>query len=314
MNQRLWNIRRMVAPSLVALAVGSAHASEEFINQTYAVGPGGKLIVESDYGSIDVRADAGNEVKIQVRFHKDSWSARKIKRFMEHFEVDFSKNGNDVTVRAEDQEHHTGWFSGSRTPEIQFTISVPKIYNVNLATSGGSIRVGDLEGSAVCETSGGSLHFGNIKGPVDGHTSGGSIQIAECEGTLDVETSGGGITVGSTKGDVRARTSGGSIDISETYGSVQAETSGGSISAKFMKNPLKDCVLETSGGGIGVYGPADLHVDLDAETSGGRVSTDFPVTLTGEIDPQHLVAGINGGGPRLILRTSGGGIRVQKLR
>ncbi len=314
MNQGLRNIRNMVVLSLVALGLGSANAAEEFLNQTYAVAPGGKLTVESDLGSIDVRADAGNEVRIQVRIHKDGWSSRKIKSFMEHFDVDFSKTGNDVTVRAEDQERHTGWFSGSRNPDIQFTISVPKVFSVNLATSGGSIRVGDLEGSAVCETSGGSLHFGNIKGPVDGHTSGGSIQVAGCTGALDVETSGGGITVGSTQGDVRARTSGGSIDISETYGSVQAETSGGSISAKFGKNPLNDCVLETSGGGISVQGPADLHVDLDAETSGGRVSTDFPVTLTGEIDPQHLVAGINGGGPRLFLRTSGGGIRVQKLR
>jgi len=314
MKGRIRNILCTLTPCMIALAAAGAYAAEEFINKTFTVEPGGKLTVESDYGSIDVRADGGSEVRIQVRIHKDSWSSRKIKRFMERFEVDFNKTGNDVTVRAEDREEHTGWFSGSRTPEIQFIISVPKIYHVDLATSGGSIRVGDLEGSAVAETSGGGLHFGNIKGPVDGHTSGGSIEIAGCAGTLDVETSGGGITVGSTQGDVRARTSGGSIDISETYGSVQAETSGGGISATFRKNPIKDCSLETSGGGIKVAGPADLHVDLDAETSGGRVSTDFPVTLTGEIDPQHLVAALNGGGPRLILRTSGGGIRVQKLR
>jgi DUF4097 and DUF4098 domain-containing protein YvlB len=313
MKQRFWKFGFLAAACQFAAMSGGANAAEQVLNQNYAVTPGGKLTVESDNGSIEVRADAGNEVRIQVRIHKDSWSERKIKRFMDHFEVEFNKTGNDVSVLAEDKERHSRWFSGSQTPEIEFVISVPKVFNVNLTTSGGSIRVGDLEGSAECETSGGSLHFGSIKGPVNGNTSGGSIQIAECEGTLDVETSGGGITVGSTRGDVRARTSGGSIDISETYGSVQASTSGGSISAKFRKNPLKDCVLETSGGGIEVYGPDDLHVDLDAETSGGSVSTDYPVTLSGKIDPQHLKVAINGGGPALSLSTSGGGIRVRKI-
>jgi hypothetical protein len=44
------------------------------------------------------------------------------------------------------------------------------------------------------------------------------------------------------------------------------------------------------------------------------VSTDYPVTLSGKIDPQHLTAEINGGGPALTLSTSGGGIQVRKIR
>jgi DUF4097 and DUF4098 domain-containing protein YvlB len=306
--------RMLIVVAIAGSWMVRANAAEESVKRNFNVAPGGRLTVESDNGSINVRAEAGNQVQIEVRFRKDSWSESRIKRFMDHFKVDFSQNGNDVTVTAKDRDREDGWFSGSRTPEIKFIISVPTRYNLNLSTAGGSIQVGDLEGSVVCETSGGSLNFGRIKGPVDGHTSGGSIQVEGCEGILDVESSGGGISVGSCKGDVHASTSGGSIDISETYGSVRAETSGGSVSATFRRNPLKDCSLETSGGGIEVSGPDDLKVDLDAETSGGRVYTDFPVTLTGEIDPQSLTAKINGGGPRMVLRTSGGNIRVKKVR
>ena len=312
MHQQSRTARRLLVLSILGFWMIRANAAEESLTRTFKVAPGGKLTVEADCGSIDVRAEAGDQLQLEVRFHKDSWSASRIKRFMDHFKVDFSQSGNDVTVTAEG-DREDGWFSGSRTPEIKFIISVPKQYHLDLSTSGGSIRVGDLEGSVVCETSGGSLDFGRIKGPVDGHTSGGSIQIEGCEGTLDVESSGGGISVGSCKGDVHASTSGGSIDISETYGSVRAETSGGSVSALFKRNPLKDCALESSGGSIEVSGPDDLKVDLDAETSGGRVYTDFPVTLTGEINPQSLVAKINGGGPKLYLRTSGGNIRVEKV-
>jgi DUF4097 and DUF4098 domain-containing protein YvlB len=291
-----------------------AFCAEEKISKTFQVNPGGKLVLETSLGCIEVKTESGNTLRVEILIHKDSWSDERMKRFLKDFDIEFSQNGNDVSVRAEYEKGYHHWFSGSKNPEVNFVIVVPKVYNLDLQTSGGWIKIADLEGNAVCETSGGSLDFGHIKGTVDGHTSGGAIQVAGCEGTLDVETSGGSISVGSTKGDIRANTSGGSISIDETYGSVQAETSGGSISAHFNQNPLKDCFLETSGGWITVSGPNDLHVDLDAETSGGHIYTAFPVTLSGEINPQSMLAKINGGGPRLHLRTSGGNIRVEKKR
>ena len=53
-----------------------------------------------------------------------------------------------------------------------------------------------------------------------------------------------------------------------------------------------------------------LAVDLDARTSGGRVSSDFP----GEFNKQRtkLMATLNGGGPNLVLSTSGGNVDVRK--
>ena len=56
----------------------------------------------------------------------------------------------------------------------------------------------------------------------------------------------------------------------------------------------------------------DIHMDLDASTSGGRVSTDFAVPSSGERHQSELHAPINGGGPRLYLHTSGGGISVRR--
>jgi hypothetical protein len=53
-------------------------------------------------------------------------------------------------------------------------------------------------------------------------------------------------------------------------------------------------------------------MDVNAHASGGHVSTDFPVTIQGEIDRSSLQAKINGGGPELYLRTSGGGIHIKK--
>jgi len=47
---------------------------------------------------------------------------------------------------------------------------------------------------------------------------------------------------------------------------------------------------------------------------GGRVTTELPVTVQVELSTTTLQAKINAGGPKLMLRTSGGDIRVGKLR
>jgi len=56
-----------------------------------------------------------------------------------------------------------------------------------------------------------------------------------------------------------------------------------------------------------------VKLNLDAKTSGGRVHTDFPVTVRGEISRRMLKAELNGGGPELYLRTSGGSIHIREL-
>ena len=109
---------------------------------------------------------------------------------------------------------------------------------------------------------------------------------------LDLKTGGGSIRVSDLDGRVIARTSGGSLSFGRINGNLEGYTSGGSITAHLA---------------------ADIKANIDAATSGGRVVTEFPVTVQGELSKTHLQATLNGGGPRLYLRTSGGNIYVQKL-
>ena len=91
-------------------------------------------------------------------------------------------------------------------------------------------------------------------------------------------------------------------------------TSGGSVKAYISQQPAGDSELSTSGGSVTVYLDESIAVDLDAKTSGGRVRTDFEFAVIGNdsYSKNSLVANLNGGGPRLHLRTSGGGIQVLK--
>lgn len=304
---------------------------DDTIRKSYDVRPGGWLKIESERGSIEVSTSGSNKVDIEVIRDVDTFSDDEAREILDNFEIEFRQSGNDILIQAKFLKKYTSFWDQIRNRlKIKFIVTVPKKFNVDLLTAGGSISVDDLEGEVKSHTSGGSLHFGNIIGPVYGKTSGGSITLEGCEGNAEVRTSGGSITIGNVNGDVLARTSGGSIKIQEAQGTVDAvtsggsikvqevmgtinaTTSGGSITASITRQPASDCALKTSGGGITLNMAEGISANLDAKTSGGRVTTEFPVTVQGELKKNEIRAKINGGGPNLYLRTSGGNIKLFK--
>jgi len=303
------------AAMLLVPAVLQAGTTKE-LKESYRVSPGGELVVETDLGSIEVRAGTGNEVNVEVRLEADTHKEKRAQEIFDDFTVDFEQQGNDVYVTAQYDRSDNSWrFWEDRRNQLKvaFLIEVPKEYNATVKTAGGSISVDDLKGAVRVKTSGGSLSFGHIDGPIEGNTSGGSINLAECTGSIDVTTSGGSIEIGRVEGDVVAHTSGGSISVDEVFGTIDASTSGGSVTVHISQQPKADCRLETSGGSVTVYMPSDISIDLDAKTSSGRIHNDFPVRLSGRISKSSVQAEINDGGPQLYLRTSGGNIYLSEL-
>lgn len=310
--------------------VHSAVFSDDTITKTFKVDEGGMLTIDTDRGIIHVESGKSDEVEIVIEREAKSESARK---YIEQLEFSFDQDGNSVRVdgewKGERMKKWNSWRSGLK---IKITAHVPNRFNLNAKTSGGSIAVSDLDGDVEVRTSGGSLKLGDIQGTVVGHTSGGSITLEGGGGTADLSTSGGSITLGEVNGEVNATTSGGSIRIdraqgsvdastsggsvvvNEVMGTVNASTSGGSITATITEQPTDDCRLTTSGGSVNVKLASGLRFDLDAKTSSGsRLRSDFDITSSGTIKKNEVRGSVNGGGPLLYLRTSGGGINVNQI-
>jgi len=189
--------------------------------------------------------------------------------------VDFKMKGNDVIITGDLERNGFSFFNNHSRLKVKYTITVPEQYNLDLDTSGGSI---DID---------------NLYGKIDAYTSGGSITLAHIHGDIDVKTSGG------------------SIDVDDVTGKINAHTSGGSIRVKLFKSPTGDSKFSTSGGSIRAYLAKDIAVDLLAKTSGGRVSSELDVN--GTIKKRRIEGSINGGGPELIFKTSGGSVRINEL-
>ena len=335
---KAWN--SILSKSLAVIVISSVftaqtlvQAAEDRIEKSFNVQPGGRMVLDADRGSVDVRGEDTDTVRVEVE-RKASWtSGSKAAQVLKDHVVEFLQQGDTVEIKSRSPKAASGWSFSRGNLQVKFRITVPTRFNVAAKTAGGSVQVAQVEGAVDCGTSGGSLSFEAIRGQLDGHTSGGSIKVNECEGPTKVRTSGGGIQLAAVRGEVTAGTSGGSIsakdivgnavlktsgggiNIDNVQGTVDARTSGGSIHGTFAEGPTADCYLGTSGGGITVQVPADAELEVDAQTSGGGVSSDLPVTTTVQGDQKrgHLHGKINGGGPKMTARTSGGSIRLKKV-
>jgi putative adhesin len=295
----------LIFATLALTTAASAHAdSNANIHRTFNVGNGGTIHLDADVG--DVRVESGGAGTLTVEVTRRGSSDE-----MKENVVTFDQSGNDVNVRSR-FEHESSWFHWSRDLSVHYTIHIPARYNVDLKTSGGDISGDDIGGNADVRTSGGNVKLARVSGVVHAHTSGGDVEIREVGGNLEAKTSGGSIEVSRAGGTVLARTSGGGIRIDDAADTVDASTSGGSITARFSRQPRGDSRLSTSGGGVTVELAPSIGAELDARASGGGVHSDVPVTVQGTQDEDALVGRINGGGPKMVLRTSGGGIRLRK--
>ena len=300
--------------SLVSSFAGIALAAEDDLLQEFTVQPGGTLFIDSPSGSIEVSPWDQNVVRVEVRNSRS-------------FDVEFDQNGNNVHVEVDTE----GGFRFRRS-NIGFEVQVPREFNLDLDTGGGSIEVGDVSGDIMADTSGGSISVGNVaSGNVSADTSGGSINIGNVGGDVYADTAGGSIRVGETQGSSELDTSGGSIRSGWVWGPLEADTAGGSIR---LAGSDQELLAETAGGSITVErsngpvevstaggsidigpvaGPVKAHTsggsielvmaaadagvssEVELETSGGDIVISIPAAISATVDAQLRVSRRNRG-------------------
>ncbi|HEY1791348.1 MAG TPA: DUF4097 family beta strand repeat-containing protein [Opitutaceae bacterium] len=295
-----------------ALIAASASARiERNVEKTFQVQPGVTVKITTSGGDIKVIPSSETTVKIVATEHVRAGSEAEADDVLKNLDLDFSQSGNEVSAVA---QYHgdSGWHWGGTPVVVDFTVSVPPGASANLKTSGGSITVGDIQGSLRARTSGGNLRIGSIGGEVDAETSGGNVDLAQGGGKTRLSTSGGNITADRIVGPAELRTSGGNIKVDAVDNTLDASTSGGDVRAEFDGALKGDCVLKTSGGQVRATVDKAAAFHLEASTSGGEVdASGLTITIDhGGPGKSSLSGSVNGGGPLLRLASSGGDIKV----
>jgi TonB family protein len=208
----------------------------------------------------------------------------------------------------------------------------------NLHSGGGHIRAAGIGGKAELTTEGGNITVGKAGNFVAVKTGGGQIDFGEVRGSVHAQTGGGGIRVMYVSGPMDVESSGGSICLTRVSGAVRAETGSGTITAWI--NPegsrmgssaphVASAAVSLSGasqlisgeGDIVVFLPRNLAANIEAIVEHGgehRIEADPALALqiaksAQSSGPLKAVAALNGGGPILRLKTTGGKIKLQYL-
>jgi len=220
----------LMALPVVALDVASAQQGapvrhgnswQQSLEYATPAKEGARLYLRTDNGAVRIHPEPGDKVRCIVilrAFTSNEAEARSLfDKFEFHARME-ERGGVYITGQAPPRARHGAKF------RVQFQITVPQRYNLDVETQGGDVTVdARLEGEARLTTAGGDVSVVALSGTGRIETAGGNISVDRAGSDLTARTAGGGIHVGDVQGAAILETSGGEIVTGAVGGAVRAE-------------------------------------------------------------------------------------------
>ncbi|MBM3214219.1 hypothetical protein FJZ36_04810 [Candidatus Poribacteria bacterium] len=320
---------------------------------TYDESPSGiaSLTIHTSNGGIRVEAWDSGSIGIEARRTVRSDDEDSGYDYAQSFVPKISRDGSRLTIDTPIPGGSTS--AHIRQLTMDYRVMVPEELNVVADSDNGGIRVAGIRADADLETRNGAIDVTDVRGSIDALTHNGAIEMRDVQGSVDALTHNGALQLDEVDAVGSARTKNGSVRVSvariegETVvstenGAIEIDISDG-IDAKFEATTRRGAIavrtpriaaptsLDTSSGAIEVTVRQELDAPLTATTSMGAVEARLPrnagfdlsaSTNLGTISTdwqrpegsgRSLQMSVNGGGPRVELRTNLGAVYVRAL-
>ncbi len=190
---------------------------------------------------------------------------------------------------------------------------------VKILTHSGEIRVGGIGAGGELKTFGGDVVLGPVTGDLRVSTAAGDILVDSISGSALADTAGGDIRIQSVGGNLDANTAGGDVIVPRVGGSVRAKTAGGDVRIGVTSKDIRGGItIRNSGGDVSLSIPADTKAEVELVVTGAEdeenpIRSDFGyLTIDKKPGTQRATAVLNGGGEKIVIRTTSGEIRLRK--
>ncbi len=294
MSRRMAGILAIVvAPATFAPAAAQERRVEAvLLERTFEARPGGRLTVSFGDMDIVVREGSGPRAGLRViALARDPEWARQV---FEDMNLEVRANAGDLSLRTnEDHEHPWDWREWERRGGVSLRaeITVPRRYDLDLRTGDGDVAIGRLEGEANIRTGDGDVGIEELSGPrVEIHTGDGDVAA----GRLAAR-------------EVLLRTGDGDLMVRRVAGAITASTGDGDVHLDV--EAFEGISIRTGDGDVTLYVDADIAADVDIR--GDELSLGQALTLVGTVREGRVQGALNGGGPRLTIRTGDGSVTVR---
>ncbi len=126
-----------------------------------------------------------------------------------------------------------------------------------------------------------------------------------------LETANGKISLAGLSGRVDAETTNGGVSATDLSGPVKVATVNGGLEVDAKSVAAEGIEMTTVNGAVRLRLPGSAKADIDASCTNGRVTVGSGLNLqTTESSPRKVDGRLNGGGPRVRLETTNGGIHL----
>ncbi|MDH3733262.1 MAG: DUF4097 domain-containing protein [Gemmatimonadota bacterium] len=130
---------------------------------------------------------------------------------------------------------------------------------------------------------------------------------------LELSSTNGGVGVEGVRGTMELQTTNGGISLRDLGGDVSARTTNGGLSVELSGSRWDGGGLEavTTNGAVVLSIPEGYSAQLESGTRNGGFDIEFPMTVSGRIS-RTLSTEIGSGGAPISVRTTNGGVRIQR--
>jgi DUF4097 and DUF4098 domain-containing protein YvlB len=250
---------------------------KETFLKTYPLRAGGELRVENTNGGITVEAWDRNEVQVEAIKQVRAESAEKAREGMKLLRIEVKPSAGALQILTKyprnEGDGFFDWLSGSSlSMSVTYKIKAPRELVANLQSTNGGVRLVGTRGRAELSTTNGGASVEDVEGNIRMRSTNGGLIVVNAAGSLDGITTNGGITA----------------QLTEVNGDIS---------------------LRTTNGGVTLKLPENLRASVDIATSNGGIHSDLAVE-GGEKTKRSLTGDINGGGGKLVVRSTNGGVRI----
>lgn len=271
--------------SLLLLSAGAARADEtvtEKLAKTYPLTANGSLSLKNVNGNVTLEAWDRNEVQVEAEKKVKAGDAAEARQILGKVRIDVQASASAVRIETKmpKREDRSFWdllTGNDASINVTYHVKVPR----------GAIVEAD-----------------NVNG---------NVQLTGTRGTGRLETVNGNIQVAGTAGALVLESTNGRIRVTGAEGTVKASTTNGGIEAELTRLAAgKELGFSTTNGGVTVRLPRDARLSLDVATTNGSIDSAFEVD-GGQSTRRSLTGTINGGGPRLHIRTTNGSVDLEQM-
>lgn len=264
---------------ILSLSASISWGQTREVRKSAALTAGGDLRIDSDKGSVRLTGWDQNQVEVFATISRPEGDRDFDPRSIELTQIEVLGEGSAVTVRANyDAIPGKDGIWGNRSiPVVNFEIRAPRRLNLRLTTDRGKAELKSLQGR------------------------------------LEINSDRGGVMAEDLSGDIRLRMDRGTATMNGLRGSLDVRTDRGN--AKLRADQISgDSIFESDRGDIelSISGSQGLYVSANRGRRNGFQS-DFAIASR-SFSEDKVEGEINGGGPKLTIKSDRGQTRLKQMQ